>query len=670
MKINAYGKSSIGKVRKLNEDSFSFNSSYGDKGSIFVVCDGMGGHKAGEVASNYASVKVVEYFYNSKQRDILSKLNESIKKVNSDLYKLSSKDISKRGMGTTLVAAVIYENILYFANVGDSRAYIIRNDSIGRLTKDHSWIEEKINDGSLTPQEAKNNPNKNILTKCVGYEPDVEPYFGSFLLKEGDRIILCSDGLWNELNEKEIKNIALFSSDLKKSVDNLIYKAEERGGKDNITVLAIDYGKVKTKTLSKYKKSVPLLVSTFFAIFFLILSILTIILYKNDKSNLENKVLKLQQQLSNIIENSKIQIEKLNNEIIKLKNRNEELVNEVENLKKENGIGINDNNFLDESLEDNNNLVLELEDIEQLNLNYFVNPKDYFTGFENVKKFFVYNKNLYFQTDEDLYNLFLINNTKNDIFKKNFKIEFTDKLIEINELIFDKNSQKFYLLSNDYIYEGILNDLLSNSSKVLVKFLNKNIINYPNGYSEADFIKFLLVDNELYYFLFFRELNEFKYFKILGQTGELYAGIIKLDEIDEKEKNLEIKNDIYVKDIVYDSINKKLILLLKNSDKNILYFYNNNHGVFEFNNSQLIKISKYFDILKILTNQNISDDLIFLCDNNKIYLYNIKNQIAYRCYELSFPNGKKYSEIIDVILDNSTLFFLLDNADVFSSEFN
>ena len=273
MKIKFYGSSSVGRVRKINEDSFYIDSKFGDKGSIFLVCDGMGGHKAGEIASQYASVKTVEYFYSSSRKDILSKLNEAIKRVNTDIYNQSQKDRSKRGMGTTLVAGVIFEDTMYFANVGDSRAYIIRNNSIKKITKDHSWLEERISEGLLSPEEARNNPNKNIITKCVGYDPDVEPNFGNIILKDGDRIILCSDGLWDELEDSEIKGIALSQADLKKAVDLLIISAERKGGKDNITVLGIDYGKVRIKKTLKNKENTFLSIVTILAVFFLLSSV-------------------------------------------------------------------------------------------------------------------------------------------------------------------------------------------------------------------------------------------------------------------------------------------------------------------------------------------------------------------------------------------------------------
>ena len=246
LKIYAHGNSITGRVRKLNEDSFSYNSSKGVHGSLFVVCDGMGGHKAGEIASKYASKKLSQYFFKSSQDNIAARLIESIKQINNDIYQASQKDKTKKGMGTTLVAAYLFKNKLYIANVGDSRSYLIRNKSIKKLTVDHSWVEEKVKEGVITRAQARVHHNKNVITRCIGYDLDVEVDTYICELKTGDRIILCTDGLWDEFNDLEIKKILSENRNIKDAINNLIKEANTRGGKDNITCIGLDYGKFKS----------------------------------------------------------------------------------------------------------------------------------------------------------------------------------------------------------------------------------------------------------------------------------------------------------------------------------------------------------------------------------------------------------------------------------------
>ena len=253
LKIYAHGNSITGRVRKLNEDSFNSTSSKGVHGSLFVVCDGVGGHKAGEIASRYASKKLSQYFFKSSQDNISIRLKEAIKQINNDIYQASQKDNSKKGMGTTVVAAYLFKNKLYLANVGDSRAYLIRNSTIKKLTTDHSWVEEKVKEGVITRTEARIHPKKNVITRCIGYDYNVEVDTYIYELKEGDRIILCTDGLWDELNDLEIKKILSESRNIKDAISNLIKEANIRGGKDNITCVGIDYGKFKSYVLADKK---------------------------------------------------------------------------------------------------------------------------------------------------------------------------------------------------------------------------------------------------------------------------------------------------------------------------------------------------------------------------------------------------------------------------------
>lgn len=289
IKIKVHGNSISGKVRRLNEDSFSYNCTKGQKGSLFIVCDGVGGHKAGEIASKFASRKIQEYFFQSPQKDISSRLKEAVIKINKDIYTTSQKDNSKKGMGTTLVAAFIYNNKIFIANVGDSRAYLSRNNNLKRLTRDNSWVEEKIRDGVISPSEARNHPKKNIITRCIGYSPDVIVDTYKYVLKSGDRIILCSDGLWGELEDYEIKRIIYENRNIAEAVNNLIQNANTNGGKDNITCIGMDYGRFKSLAGINKKNVIVLALSV---LSFILIAVLIFLSFqiRNLKKEIDGKV--------------------------------------------------------------------------------------------------------------------------------------------------------------------------------------------------------------------------------------------------------------------------------------------------------------------------------------------------------------------------------------------
>ena len=244
------GASSSGRIRRLNEDAFYFEPLRGVEGNLFVLCDGMGGHKAGDIASKHAVKRINEYFYKSQNPNIALRLKEAIFKINSEIYSEANRDQAKSGMGTTLVAAFIAAGKLYIANVGDSRAYIFRDGKINKLTKDHSLIEEKLDRGEITQVEARGHPEKNKITRCIGYGSEVEVDIFNYSIKNGDRLLLCSDGLWDELDDNEIASILYEGKDVNDCVARLITSANIKGGRDNITCIVIDYGKyVKSRSL-------------------------------------------------------------------------------------------------------------------------------------------------------------------------------------------------------------------------------------------------------------------------------------------------------------------------------------------------------------------------------------------------------------------------------------
>ncbi|MBM3713085.1 MAG: Stp1/IreP family PP2C-type Ser/Thr phosphatase, partial [Actinobacteria bacterium] len=638
MKLSVFGASSVGRLRKLNEDAFSYDSSRGDKGSIFLVCDGMGGHKAGEIASHYASIKIVEYFYKSSQRDIKSKLSEAIRIVNREIYNLSQRDSSKRGMGTTVVAAVLYENVLYFANVGDSRAYLLRNDSAIKLTKDHSWLEEKISEGILSPSEARNNPNKNVITKCVGYDSDVEPNFGSIILKEGDRLILCSDGLWDELNDFEMKNIALLDKNLKKSVESLISNAERKGGKDNITVVGVDYGKVRINILNKKKDKILLSVTSVLTIFLLVFSIVVFSFYNNSKTknnNYQNIFVALIGNINSLIG----RIIELSASIEVLEQKNKELIVTNGNLEKK--------------LKDaNENSQIGLEENINLRINKIFNLNEYYDKPE-VGKFFVFeDKFLFFLSDNDSNRLFFLNQTfQNESKIINFQLPENSENIEADEFIFDNNSDNFYLISRNFIYrsnKGLL--FLSDESVNIEKIGELPQILHENG-----LWKYVIIEDDLYIFNFDNTSKNLEFYNISNSGIEIMPEPLYLDIIN---------SDVSSMDLNFNIQNRKLLILLKNESENYLYVFNKTDmGLEEFNK---IPIDSYALPYKILINDNKN--------NGEVFIYFIDNSLS--CYDenLGFLNhyiiseqdkNDKVLKVNDVFVNNGKLFVIDDLNNIY-----
>ncbi|MCD2501644.1 Stp1/IreP family PP2C-type Ser/Thr phosphatase [Clostridium sp. NSJ-145] len=226
-------KSDKGIVRNLNEDYADFYE--GNNYKIYVVADGMGGHNAGEVASKMAVESVIEYI--NKQDLLEHSLEEAILYANRKIYDLSIKEKSYGGMGTTLTACLVRDNIIEIANVGDSCCFGLNEKGIIKLTKDHSLVQELIDSGSLTEEEGRNHPKKNIITRALGTSKDVVVDIFKIEKNKFKVFLLCSDGLINEVSKEEIFNIITNSKDLDQATNDLVSLAKEQGGRDNITVL-------------------------------------------------------------------------------------------------------------------------------------------------------------------------------------------------------------------------------------------------------------------------------------------------------------------------------------------------------------------------------------------------------------------------------------------------
>jgi protein phosphatase len=239
LSFRAAGRSDVGLVRNNNEDSGFIGKHF------LLVADGMGGHAAGELASS-TTVAIVAQVDNNKDKleDLESKLIEIPKVITKELKNAINKDSSRAGMGTTLTAAVIQENQLKISHVGDSRAYLVRNKQISRITKDQTYIQSLIDNNEITESEAKNHPQRSLLLQAIDGITESIPVITSTEILENDKIVLCSDGLTNVVTDEEILEI-VNQFDYVGAVSALIEKALENGGPDNITVIVADLQKEK-----------------------------------------------------------------------------------------------------------------------------------------------------------------------------------------------------------------------------------------------------------------------------------------------------------------------------------------------------------------------------------------------------------------------------------------
>jgi len=236
-----------GLVRTLNEDFFAvpehFNISpeiQAARGRFYVAADGMGGHQAGDVASREAVNTAFTNYYSSPSFDQpASALRRVYGDVNETIYEMAARDPSKKGMGTTMTSAVVRGNEATIAHVGDSRAYLINQKGITQLTSDHSWVQDMVRQGVLTPEQARTHPYRNVITKAIGANPSVSPDIFTQTLGQGDNLLLATDGLTGKVTDAEIWQTVLRLKDPQKATQALIDLAKGRGGEDNITALLI-----------------------------------------------------------------------------------------------------------------------------------------------------------------------------------------------------------------------------------------------------------------------------------------------------------------------------------------------------------------------------------------------------------------------------------------------
>lgn len=235
--MKTFSRTDVGMVREVNQDFvFVSEAPIGSLPNLLVVADGMGGHKAGEYASKFAVEVVKQEVAQSTQKEPEAMMKNAIITANQRLRDAAREDSRFHGMGTTLVVATVIERTLYFANVGDSRLYLL-NEGIRQLSKDHSLVQEMVRLGGINQEEAKHHPDKNIITRAVGGREEVEVDFFEYRLKKGDIILMCTDGLSNMVEDDEILRIVKSSRDVVEMVERLIERANINGGSDNIGVI-------------------------------------------------------------------------------------------------------------------------------------------------------------------------------------------------------------------------------------------------------------------------------------------------------------------------------------------------------------------------------------------------------------------------------------------------
>lgn len=238
--FKTFSATDVGRKRQINQDFvFSSETPVGALPNLFIVADGMGGHAAGDYASSFTTRCVVDGIKASRQDTPIKVLRSAIEKANLALIKEAGKKPEYEGMGTTIVAATIVDDCIYVANVGDSRLYLI-NDDIVQITRDHSLVEEMVMAGRIDKEEARVHPDKNIITRAIGAAPDLKIDFFDMHLREGDRILMCTDGLSNMVEDQDIRMIVESESDVAGMVYALIKAANDNGGKDNIGVIVIE----------------------------------------------------------------------------------------------------------------------------------------------------------------------------------------------------------------------------------------------------------------------------------------------------------------------------------------------------------------------------------------------------------------------------------------------
>ena len=239
--MKSYSITDVGQKRTVNQDFvFTSETPVGNLPNLFEVADGMGGHKAGDFASSYAVEVLLSTIREDENSNPVKIIRAAIETANTQLLREASDNEAMSGMGTTMVLVTIVGHYAYVANVGDSRLYLIDENKISQITKDHSLVEEMVRMGEISRDDARNHPDKNIITRALGAGRDVDVDFFDVRLTPGDILLLCSDGLSNMVPDEDIRQVILTSETLEEAGRRLVSMANDNGGRDNIAVVLVE----------------------------------------------------------------------------------------------------------------------------------------------------------------------------------------------------------------------------------------------------------------------------------------------------------------------------------------------------------------------------------------------------------------------------------------------
>ena len=248
-RVSIGAKTDLGRVRENNEDKFEFYVSddetiLASRGQVFIVCDGMGGHAAGQIASELTAKTFIDVYLSHPASDPKEALVEALQAANRHVFMVSRAVAARRGMGTTFTGLVLLQNMAYVVQVGDSRAYRLRGDDLTMITEDHTYMNEMIRMGVLTPEQAAVHPQKHVLTRAVGVDENVVCDVYEFEIQEGDIYFLCSDGILNHVEDEQIGQI-LGANGPAAAAWKLVGQAVLGGGSDNATALVLRVDELK-----------------------------------------------------------------------------------------------------------------------------------------------------------------------------------------------------------------------------------------------------------------------------------------------------------------------------------------------------------------------------------------------------------------------------------------
>ena len=238
--MRSYSATDVGRKRKINQDSiFASDAAVGHLPNLYIVADGMGGHNAGDFASRYAVRAIAGYIAGSEESNPIKLINEAVMHANEGIIRQAAEHAEYAGMGTTIVVTTVYDRYAYTANVGDSRQYRFDQSGLVQVTRDHSLVEEMVRMGEISEEDARTHPDKHIITRALGASADLAVDFFDYELDPDTILLMCSDGLTNMVENGEIRHILSGDAPLEAKAEQLIDRANENGGRDNIAVILI-----------------------------------------------------------------------------------------------------------------------------------------------------------------------------------------------------------------------------------------------------------------------------------------------------------------------------------------------------------------------------------------------------------------------------------------------